>query len=149
MQGFSTLQIKCSTFDGLNFLIEEAFTYTCSTGEVITVLAGTTTDGASIPRELWGIAAPSGLYWPAAVVHDAAYHESATSDKAAFPIPKDHCDWIFLDAMTFLKVTPLESRFLYDGVHYCGWKSFKTDAKIAAARIAPEAKPVTPPVILK
>lgn len=121
MQGFSVGKFKVETSDGRNFTLLEAFTYTRANGDVITVPAGTTSDGASTPRLLWREIPPFGTYWPAAFLHDYLYRDTE-HDKA-------YCDATLLEAMQFLGVSEFEAKTIYDGVHLFGWSSFEGDRK--------------------
>lgn len=105
----------------------EPFTYVTSKMERIEVPAGTASDGASTPREIWSAFPPFGDYWRAAFLHDFLYRDT---DR-----PKDECDSLFLEAMEALGVDEAVRKTLYEGVHLAGGKAFEEDR--AARRANP------------
>ena len=125
MSGFSTKTLKVATADGRNCTLLEPFSYTTKAGEVITVPAGTTSDGASTPRPMWESLPPFGTYWPAAFLHDYLYRDSKRE--------KGFCDSTFLEAMESLGVGEFEAHTIYEGVHLFGWSSFKEDREAQPA----------------
>ena len=71
---FAVNSVAVRTADGRNVLLLEPLQFVRPSGELITVPAGALADGASIPQALWSTGlAPFGLWWLAAVVHDAMY----------------------------------------------------------------------------
>jgi hypothetical protein len=118
---FSADTLKVSTPDGRNFILLESFIYERKDGQIITVPAGITSDGASTPCALWPTIPPFGTYWKAAFLHDYLYRDTECS--------KDFCDGTLLEAMEELGVGDLESKTIYEGVHLFGWSSFEGDRK--------------------
>lgn len=120
------------TADGRNFVVQEPIEVVRDDGARFQVPVGATSDGASTPAFMWPKLAPFGLWWLAAVVHDAAYRGTLlrlTTDnewKLAM-LPKDECDTLFLDCMSALGVDQKDKDALYEGVHLLGWGSFKED----------------------
>jgi len=125
---FSTDKLKVETADGRNMTLLEAFTFTRKDGCVITVPAGSTSDGASTPAAMWPTLPPFGTYWKAAVLHDYLYRDSG--------VPKNFCDETFQQAMEALGVSEFEEQTLYQGVHLLGGESFEEDRKEARANMA-------------
>jgi len=118
--GFDKTMIAVRTADGLRVVTLEPFTFTRPSGDVITVPAGTQSDGASIPEALWSTGlAPFGTYWLATVLHDYLYRDTARL--------KEECDTILLEAMQALYVDETQATLIYEGVHFGGWKAFRGD----------------------
>lgn len=116
---FSTDILKVSTSDGRNFVLLEPFTYTCKSGLAITVPAGSTSDGASTPPEIWPTVPPFGKYWKAAFLHDYLYRYTQMA--------KADCDNVFKEAMRSLEVSAIEADAIYEGVNLFGQLSFDQD----------------------
>ena len=116
---FSTDELKVSTSDGRNFKLIEPFFFIRPSGEVITVPAGTESDGASTPRAVWPTIPPFGCYWMAAYLHDWAY---LVSD-----LPKEECDQLLEEGMEALDVPEAERIVIYEGVHFGGAQAFRED----------------------
>ncbi len=121
--GFSKTTLRVETSDGRYFTLLEPLVYTSDAGEVITAPAGTKTDGASTPPELWPLIPPFGTYWLAAVLHDFLYR----IDKR----PKVECDKLLLEAMLSLSVEKALRDAIYEGVVLGGLPSFAEDRKIS------------------
>jgi len=119
--GFSVTTIVTETGDGINDIVKEPFSYVTKSGEVITIPAGSPTDGASIPRILWWALPPFGVYWLPAVLHDYLYRETLKCRAA--------CDAILLEAMQFRQVPEWKKFLIYRGVRIGGWWSFNQDRK--------------------
>ena len=131
--GFDRTEILVRTGDGRNATLVEAFSFTTKAGTVITVPAGSQSDGASTPRAIWQLLPPFGRYWLAAFLHDFLYRYTY--------LPKAYCDSILVEAMEWLDVDPVESKAIYDGVAIGGQAAFDADraaldAEMAAARQA-------------
>lgn len=114
-----SLPLKVSSSDGHNFTLLESFSFTRPNGDVITVPVGSTSDGASTPRELWLTLPPFGDYWPAAYLHDWLYRESI--------LDKDTCDIILAEAMEACGTEWIVRNTIYEGVRLGGWSSFTND----------------------
>ncbi len=121
MQGFSVKELNVRTADGLNFVLVEPFSFTRPDGEVVAVLAGATSDGASVPRAMWLTLPPFGSYWMPAFLHDDLYRRS--------DYDKNKCDAIFKEAMEYLKVGVIDEVRLYEGVSHLGAISYLEDRK--------------------
>jgi hypothetical protein len=119
---FSTDILKVSTQDGRNFVLLEPFIYTTQAGLIILVPAGSTSDGASTPPEIWPTIPPFGRYWIAAFLHDYLYRYTQ--------YPKAICDNIFKEAMVSLGVDALDAETIYLGVDLLGQSSFNQDRGI-------------------
>lgn len=117
--GFDKDMLTVKTIDGRFFILCEDLTFTRKNGEQITIRAGTTTDGASVPRILWTEFPPFGSYWKAAVLHDYLYR---VTNK-----PKPICDDILLEAMETLNVPLFQREAIYLGVKHFGSKAFDKD----------------------
>lgn len=77
------------------------------------------TDFASVPRALWAIFPPIGLYSKAAVMHDYLYQNGEN-----FGYDRRFCDKMLLEAMRALDVFLLTRYCMYIGVRLFGWKYF-------------------------
>lgn len=84
----------------------------------ITVPAGYLTDGASVPRLVWGLVPPWGAYGQAAVVHDllCEYLVVMTEAVDQVCITRAEADLLFLEAMTVLQVPETNRELMYAGV---------------------------------
>ena len=94
------------------FRIVEPFVYRSHT-KVIVVPENFVTDFASVPRMLWALIPPWGMYGKAAVVHDFLYESHQFSRKIS--------DEIFLEAMEELNVPLWKRRAMYRAVRLFGW----------------------------
>jgi hypothetical protein len=130
---FSTETLTVSTSDGWHFVLLEPFTYTALDGRVITVPVGTTSDGASTPREIWNFIPPFGTYWKAAFLHDYLYRDTQ--------LPKVRCDDLLKEAMECLNVDPVEVKTIYEGVNLGGQCSFNQDRAAQTSTLSGPAAP--------
>lgn len=117
--GFQPGPMKVSTDDGRSFTLLQPYNYLCRSGELITIPAGATTDGASVPRFFWREFPPFGTYWKAAVLHDYAYR--------CLSKPKEECDNLLLEAMESLGVDEISAHTIYQAVSLCGGLAFEED----------------------
>ena len=85
--------------------------------ESITVPEGFVTDFASVPKGLWNIFPPDGIYSQAAVLHDYLYQKKIYSRKKS--------DQIFLEAMEVLGVSLWKRRIMYRALRMFGWYAWK------------------------
>lgn len=88
--------------------VEREFTYYIGREdslESITVPKGFETDFASVPRGLWNIFPPDGLYTQSAVLHDFLCKTKPFSQK--------RIDYIFYEAMEVLKVPQWKRWIMY------------------------------------
>jgi hypothetical protein len=120
--GFAKPTLRVETSDGRYCTLLEDLVFTAANGEVIVAPAGTTTDGASTPKEIWSLIPPFGSYWLAAVLHDFLYRISKR--------PKHECDGLLLEAMVSLGVEKVLRDAIYQGVALGGLPSFAEDRKI-------------------
>ncbi|BDD79455.1 hypothetical protein [Burkholderia phage FLC8] len=100
-------------------------TFTFFIGEVtdqkyVTVPKGFITDGATVPRLLWGIFPPWGVYGQAAVTHDYLCTTLALTrngDNPVLKISQDEVDLIFEKAMKVLGTPWWKRKIMYWAVH--------------------------------
>jgi len=85
---------------------------------VITLYCGLKSDGASIPRTLWGVVGCpfGGSYSRSAFLHDALYRSRL--------FDKHTCDGLFLEAMRSESVDAISSSLLYNAVVEFGNSSY-------------------------
>jgi|GEM_PF-1771567 len=94
----------------------------------ITIKAGFTTDGGSIPQLFQNVITPLGIYLLAFLVHDALYASEAVSRAEA--------DWILLELLQALGAGWWRRNEIWSAVRIGGgfvWKQHTTES-IAAAR---------------
>lgn len=129
--GFFDLPLKVSTLDGRNCILLEDCIYVTSDGQKSYIIpAGSTSDGASTPPEIWLNFPPFGTYWPAAYLHDSAYRGTLLNiDRSKALLPKDDCDKLLLDAMDTLGTHQFTRDAIYEGVAIGGQSSFDSDRK--------------------
>ncbi|MGA2160527.1 MAG: DUF1353 domain-containing protein [Dehalococcoidia bacterium] len=120
--GFVDAFISTTSGDGRIFTLLAPLVYVTKNGEVVTVPAGTPTDGASTPAGLWVTIPPFGKYWLAAILHDYLYRFTSR--------PKDECDNLLLEAMESLGVDEIEAHTIYEGVHLFGQAAFDEDRRV-------------------
>ncbi len=97
--------------DLFRFELYEVFSYYTDIidyGRAFDIYKGFRTDFASVPRVLWSIIPPNGLYGKAAVVHDYLCETKIVSRKNA--------DKIFLEAMKVLGVSWWKRNLMYRSV---------------------------------
>lgn len=119
---FNTTNFKVETSDGRNFRLLESVMYCTEVNGVlerIDIPVGTETDGASIPRIIWNVLPPFGIYWRATVLHDYLYRYTKRS--------RLECDNILLEAMINLGVDEVTRNVIYDGVRVGGEPAFNKD----------------------
>lgn len=116
---FKVSSILNRSSDGHNITVAEAFDYVAENGEVITVPAGTVSDGASVPKMFWNLIPPFGKHWMPAVMHDYLYRCTQT--------PKARCDDLFHEAMISTGTDPAVAKIIYDAVHLGGGIAFTED----------------------
>lgn len=107
-------------YDLFRFELVDAFEYHVgglASGDVISVPAGFRTDFASVPRVLWTIVPPVGLYGKAAVIHDFLYVFKLRTRAEA--------DRIFLEAMAVLGVPLVQRTLMYQAVRLGGGGGWK------------------------
>jgi hypothetical protein len=84
----------------------------------LNIPAGFITDLASIPRIIWSLVPPYGLYTRSAVVHDWLY-------RSKIQITREDADKVFLELMQQDKVDPALAKFMYRAVRWFGAGSYK------------------------
>lgn len=111
--------------DGFNWQWQHEYRYFTRAGSVVTIPAGTYTDGTSTPRVLWRVAPPmTGLHRRAAWIHDWLYRMPKT--KGLKPVvTKEYADDIYLEILELDGVSYLKRMALYNGVRAFGSSSFK------------------------
>lgn len=105
--------------DGHIWTLDCSVQYTCKDGTVITIPAGATSDGASVPAVFWNIIPPFGSYWRAAFLHDYLYRCTT--------MPKEQCDLIFKEAMLECNTNLVEVETIYEAVKNFGVEAFRKD----------------------
>lgn len=100
------------------FKVTKPYRYHSSKG-MITIPAGFTTDGASIPRVFWSILSPYGEYFPAALVHDFLYSPNNIW------FNRKESDQLFLEAMYNIGIGWPMRGTIYSAVRSFGWRSFR------------------------
>jgi hypothetical protein len=102
-----------------------AFDYVIDDTWSIHVPEGYKTDFASVPRPLWSLFPPDGVYTQAAVLHDYIYGKRGKGlGREGKDLSRSECDKIFLRAMETLGVDLPTRRLIYRGVRLGGWLFF-------------------------
>ena len=96
------------------------------TESVIDIPDGFLTDFASIPRGLWSVLPPTGLYGKAAVVHDWLYK---TRKATTHLVDRAEADAVLLESMEVLGVGRFTRLAIYAGVRLGGWAAWNTHRK--------------------
>ena len=98
------------------------------------VAAGFSTDLASVPRLLWWLIPPLGLYQRAAVIHDYLYREQPCvwmpldeTSSGHFPISRKDADGIFYRIMKEEGVWTPKAWIMWKAVSWFGWISWKNN----------------------
>jgi hypothetical protein len=132
--------------DGRSMTLLSELRYTDPHGLVWVAPAGSTVDGASIPRSLWSVMGGpfEGKYRNASVLHDAAYDQRNR--------PWQDCDRMFYNAMRCSGVGAVEAKTIFYALYRFGhhWKFSIKRAKavkfggkmVARAEEIPRAIPV-------
>ena len=106
MFGFNNWAVISRLHDGSGkFHLIKELVYTAKSGTVYTVPKGFATDLASIPKGLWSIFPPHGLYLSASILHDFFCVSSFISRKNG--------DHLFLEAMEYSNVSKLKRYVIY------------------------------------
>ena len=90
-------------------------------GSDVEVPAGFETDFASVPRGLWNIFPPLGLYGEPAIVHDFLYRTQ--------PVDRKTADLVFLEAMKAKGCRWTQRQALYRAVRLFGWPAWYYNAR--------------------
>lgn len=120
--GFQNMPVKISTFNGRGVTVLEPLIYVAKNGDTHEVAAGSTSDGASVPRLFWRVLPPFGKYWPAGLLHDAIYRTQSLSRKEA--------DDLFFEAMESCGCSRLQCWTIYAAVRSFGWVAWKNNSKL-------------------
>lgn len=140
MSSFTT-PLQLEFIDGRTWRVTAPFDYrlgALDSLESVRVPLGFITDFASIPRGLWNLMPPIGLYGKAAVIHDWLYqHQLVTIDPANCRlVNRGEADEILNEAMGVLCVHRVTRWLIFAGVRTGGWVSWnryrKADADAAA-----------------
>lgn len=118
MSNFSFQQPKLEQITSLNYKVLEPYTVQTSL-MAVTVPSGFVTDLASVPRALWSIFPPFGLYTGASVVHDYIYRTSTIE------CTKNVADMIFKELMQQASVPNVTVESMFLAVQAFGRSSFK------------------------
>lgn len=120
MSSFTT-PLRVEFIDGRDWRVCEPFTYCIgSLAEpigTVTIPAGFVTDFASVPRVLWNLLPPTGLYGKAGVLHDYLYRRLL--------LTRRECDNLLLEAMQALGVPGLTCAAVFLGVRLGGWVTYR------------------------
>ena len=127
MSAFLHKDLRVCTSDGRNVTLIDPLAFQRPDtvgGQIITMPAGSTSDGASIPQELWSTGlAPFGKWWLACVLHDGAYR--------GVTVPRidsrELADLILWEAMLSLEVPESVARLIYEGVRLGGEHAWAKD----------------------
>lgn len=108
--------------DGRDWELVSPFNYQTDVFPVsrrpIKIPAGFLTDFASVPRLLWNVMPPTGMYGKAAVIHDYLYRTPQMATRA-------EADNVFKEAMQALGVGWWTRQVMYRGVRLFGWRAYK------------------------
>jgi hypothetical protein len=93
------------------------------------VPTGFVCDGASVPRLLWWLYPPDGLWRAAALVHDWLY---ATKGKRpfTFALSRAECDGIFREVMLRCQVRARQAQVMWMGVRLGGWVPWRRSSGV-------------------
>ena len=111
-------QPKLEQVSELNYVLLEPYTVNTSL-MTITVPNGFVTDLASVPRALWSIFPPFGLYSGASVVHDYIYRTPEIQ------CTKNIADMVFRELMQQAHVPEVTRESMFLAVQAFGRSSFK------------------------
>lgn len=116
--GIEVKQISADKWQTLDLI---TYSSDLTKGVPITVPIGFITDFASTPEFVWSLGMPkSGIYDPAAVVHDYLYVQAGHLPGRGDQIPKSTADLIFQDALKFLGVGNPKRWMMYIAVKEFG-----------------------------
>lgn len=122
--------------NGREFKVTQDYYYWYK-GEWLIVPKGFITDFASIPRVFWNIYPPTGIYMPAALLHDFYY---ACELKSPLPYAKDMdprywCDCLFYDVMKDCGCNWFTRYTMYRAVRDWGWITWNSKGHSEKAEI--------------
>ena len=90
--------------------------YTAKNNRVVTVPAGSTTDGCSVPRLPWIYAALGGRYHRSGALHDYIYRMSV--------YPREDCDDLLYEALISEGCPSIRAEEMYLAVRAFGWQFY-------------------------
>src|SRR5207302_2415751 len=126
--------------DGRSMTLLSELRYTDPHGLVWVAPAGSTVDGASIPRSLWSVMGGpfEGKYRNASVLHDAAYDQHNR--------PWQDCDRMFYNAMRCSGVGAVEAKTMFYALYRFGrhWKAPRAEPVKVGGELVARAIPVNP-----
>lgn len=114
--------------DGRNWKLLSPLLYcvdAASEGEILTIPTDFVTDLASVPRTLWNIYPPFGVYDSPSVLHDYGYRNGGVYVGAKKVYTKADVDNLFRDSMKACGVGLITRNILYTAVKLFGQRSFK------------------------
>jgi hypothetical protein len=118
--GFLT-PLRLETIGPRRWVLLAPLVYVSAVGRRLTVPAGCTTDGASVPRPLWWLYPPiGGAYDHAAVLHDFCYAQAE-----ALQLTRAAADALFLEAMAATGFRRTGRWTIYLGVRIGGWAAWQ------------------------
>lgn len=104
--------------DDLNWELHEVY-YVQTSKVSFTIPKGFKTDLASIPKIIWNIYPPFGLYTGAAVAHDYIYRTPQIR------MTREEADAVFLELMHLAGVSDAKAQLMHMSVRVFGDSSFK------------------------
>ncbi len=115
--------------DGRDWKLTKPIVYSARNGQTYVVPRGASTDGASTPAIIASILPPTGDYWLAAVLHDAAYRNDLrlVDGITRADLSKDDCDDLLLEAMELTGVDPIVAETIFQGVQLGGSSAYRAD----------------------
>lgn len=139
MSGFLS-PLRLEFIDGSKWRVLKPFEYHLGapdSDEVIVVPSGFLTDFASIPRGLWNLLPPTGLYGKAAVLHDWLYQHRTVTVIARPPrvrlVDRGEADHVLKEAMEVLGVGRMTRWTIYAGIRAGGWLTWRRYRKAEQA----------------
>ena len=100
-------------------------------GFTVQVPCGLMVDGASVPRLLWWMYPPDGLYRAAALVHNFLYQTLGCRKTVPLPLSRAESDGIFhAILMRTIGVTVHTARLMWSAVRLGGWLPWKRSAGV-------------------
>ena len=128
--------------DGLTMTLLSELHYTDPHGIVWVAPAGSTVNGASIPRSLWSLMGGpfEGKYRDASVLHDVSYEQHKR--------PWQDCDRMFYNAMRCSGVSAVEAGTMYYALRKFGhhWKAPKAEPVKVGDEMVARAEEVRPAI---
>lgn len=91
----------------------------------ISVPAGYILDGASVPRLLWSIYPPDGLYRAAVTLHDLLYDHTGFIPGYTTGFTRKQADWLLYWACVEAKVKERDAKIMYAAVRVFGGRFWR------------------------